>query len=143
MSVCHRGSLATRTSKLGIGVGLLAAVIGIGVYAGVGFLFFGLDEAAPWDRPARIVDAQVETTYGGADCRDRVEVKVEEGEAAVVITITETVRVLVCRDEVTSYDVTLDLEAPLGDRDLVDGACRLGRFGQDPRCDADLERVSG
>ena len=135
--------MATKTSKLGIGVALLAAVIGIGVFAGVRFLFFGLDEATPWDKPARTVGAQVELTYEGRDCRDRVEVKVEEGDAAVVITITETVRALVCRDKFTSYDVTVDLETPLGDRDLVDGACRLGQFGQDPRCDADLDRVNG
>lgn len=135
--------MATKTTKLGIGVALLAAVLGIGVYAGVRFLFFGLDEATPWDKPARVVDAQVELTYEGRDCRDRAEVTVDEGAAAVVITITETVRALVCRGERSSYDVVVDLEAPLGDRELVDGACRLGQFVEDERCDPDLERVSG
>ncbi len=135
--------MATKTTKLGIGVALLAAVLGIGVYAGVRFLFFGLAEATPWDKPASVVDTQVELTYDGRDCRDRVEVQVDEGDAAVVITVTETVRALVCRDELTSYDVVVDLEAPLGDRELVDGACRLGQWSQDVRCDADLDRVSG
>lgn len=130
--------MAAKTSTLGIGAALLAAVLGIGVYAGVRFLFFGLDEATPWDKPARIVGAQVELTYDGHACRDRVEVEVTEGPTSVIITITETVRTLVCRgDEYESYDVSVDLETPLGDRDLVDGACRLGQFIEDARCAPD------
>lgn len=132
-----------KSSKLGIGVALLAAVLGIGVFAGVRFLFFGLDEPTPWDKPARVVDTRVELTYDGHDCRDRVDVEVDEDEAAVVITITETVRTLVCRDGVSSQGLVVDLSEPLGERDLVDGACRLGQFGQDDRCADDLEPVTG
>ncbi|MGA8845595.1 MAG: hypothetical protein WB471_03155 [Nocardioides sp.] len=134
--------MATKTTKLGVGVALLAAVLGIAVFAGVRFLFFGLEEATPWDKPARIVQGQVELTYDGRDCRDRVEVEVDESDASVVITITETVRVLACRDDAAPYETTVELSSPLGDRDLVDGACLLGQFSQDPRCDSDLTRFT-
>ncbi|CAN5273564.1 hypothetical protein BH09ACT12_BH09ACT12_22400 [soil metagenome] len=140
--------MATKTSKLGVGVALLAAVLGIGVYAGVRFLFFGLDEATPWDKPATLVGGgaatSVELTYDGRACRDRVDVAVDEDATTVVITVTETVRTLVCggEDDPTSYDVVVDLGAPLGDRDLVDGACLLGQFGQDPLCADDVVTVS-
>ena len=132
----------SRTSKLGIGVALLAALLGIGVFAGVRYLFFGLDEATPWDKPARLVDGRVELTYVGSECRDRVDVSVDEGAATVTVTVTERVRPLVCGDDETaSYDVSVDLGSPLGDRELVDGACRLGQFAQDPLCADDLVRL--
>jgi hypothetical protein len=130
--------MAAKTSTLGVGAALLAAVLGIGVYAGVRFLFFGLDEATPWDKPARIVGDSVEVTYEGRECRDRVAVEVTENLRVVVITITETVRTLVCADDAPeSYDVLVELDSPLGERDLVDGACRLGQFSEDARCAAD------
>ena len=130
--------MAAKTSTLGVWAALLAAVLGIGVYAGVRFLFFGLDDATPWDKPARIVGDRVELTYQGRECRDRVEVEVAEDLTTVVITITESVRTLVCTDGTTEpYDVSVDLESPLGDRDLIDGACRLGQFSEDARCATD------
>lgn len=150
--------MATRTTSLGVGIALLAAVVGLGVYAGVRFLFFGLDEATPWDKPASLlvaesgsgaaaeVDAgtQVALTYEGRECRDRVDVEVDEDAATVVITITESVRAVVCGDgaERTSTDVSIDLATPLGDRRLVDGACRLGQFTDDPRCADDLVLIT-
>ncbi len=130
---------ASRTSKLGVGIAVLAAVLGIAVFAGVRFLFFGLEEATPWDKPAQLVDGQVELSYDGRDCRDRVAVVVEEDPTTVMVTVTETVRSLVCgHDETSSYDVMVDLVEPLGDRELVDGACGLGQFEQDPRCAPDV-----
>lgn len=131
------------TSKLGVGVALLAAVVGVAVFAGVRFLFFGLDDATPWDKPARLVDSQVEISYQGRDCRDRVVVDVDERPAAVVITVTETKRLLVCGadEDPRSYDVSVDLDAPLGERDLVDGACELSEFEQDARCASGLATV--
>ncbi len=132
--------MATTTSKLGVGVALLAAVLGLAVYAGVRFLFFGLDEVTPWDKPARVVGSQVELSYDGRPCRDRVDVRVDEDDLSVVITVTETLRTLVCGDDdLDTYEVTVDLESPLGGRDLVDGACRLGQFSEDPRCAPDQE----
>jgi len=136
--------MAASTTKLGVGVALLAAVLGIGVYAGVRFLFFGLDEATPWDKPATVQGTTIELTYDGRDCRDRLQVEVEEDVASVVVTVKETVRSLVCGDDepVESFEVTVELEAPLGERDLVDGACRLGQFGDDPRCGDELTAVT-
>lgn len=127
--------MAEKSTRLGLGVAVVAAVVGLVVFAVVRFLFFGLDEATPWDKPARVADGQVDLTYEGRDCRDRVDVDVEEDATTVVITIRESVRALVCGDdERTSYDVSVSLDAPLGDRELVDGACRLGSFTEDERC---------
>ena len=86
----------------------------------------------------------IELTYDGRECRDQVDVSVEEGPDEVVVTVTERVRTLVCGDdEVASYDVSVELDEPLGDRELVDGACGLGQFTQDERCDADLDPIAG
>jgi len=131
--------MASNASKLGVGVALLAAVLGLGVFAVIRFLFFGLDEATPWDKPASVGETTVELTYLGRECRDRVQVMVEEDPATVLVTITESVRSVVCgEDETASYDVSVELQEPLGQRTLVDGACQLGRFEQDPRCAEDL-----
>ena len=142
--MCNGRSMAASTTKLGVGVALLAAVIGIGVYAGVRYLFFGLDEATPWDKPATVQGSTIELTYDGRDCRDRLQVEVEEDATTVVVTIKETVRSLVCGDDepVESFDVTVELESPLDERSLVDGACRLGQFGDDPRCADEATVVS-
>ncbi|MAS55326.1 hypothetical protein [Nocardioides sp.] len=135
--------MAASTTKLGVGVALLAAVLGIGVYAGVRYLFFGLDEATPWDKPATVQGSTIELTYDGRECRDRLQVEVEEDATSVVVTVNETVRSLVCGDDepLESFEVTVELESPLGERSLVDGACRLGQFGEDPRCGDDVTAV--
>ena len=127
-----------------MGVAVLASLLALAVFAGVRYLFFGLDEPTPWDKPAQLVDGRIELTYDGRECRDQVDVSVEEGPDEVVVTVTERVRTLVCGDdEVASYDVSVELDEPLGDRELVDGACGLGQFTQDERCDADLDPIAG
>jgi hypothetical protein len=46
---------------------------------------------------------------------------------------------VVCDEsEVATYDVSVELDEPLGERVLVDGACRLGRWADDPRCAEDV-----
>ncbi len=133
-----------RSLRLGVWVAVLAAVLGLGVFAGVRYLFFGLAEPTPWDKPARLVDGQIQLTYDGRECRDQVDVSVEEGADQVVVTVTERVRTLACRgEETTSYDATVDLVEPLGERELVDGACGLGQFRDDARCDPDETRIAG
>ncbi|WP_323794092.1 hypothetical protein [Nocardioides sp.] len=133
-----------RSLRLGVWVAVAAGLLGLAVFGGVRYLFFGLDEPTPWDKPARLVDGQIELTYDGRECRDQVDVTVEENSEQVVITVTERVRTLVCRDEeVTSYDVSVELDEPLGDRVLVDGACGLGQFTNDERCDSESDRIAG
>ena len=135
--------MAAKTSRLGVGVAVLAAVAGLAVFAGVRFLFFGLDEATPWNKPAGLDDRRLDLTYDGRGCRDRVDVRVEEDATAVVVTVVESVRSLVCGEgeDPMTYDVVVELDEPLGDRRLVDGACRLGQFGSDPRCAPDVTTI--
>ncbi|CAN5493388.1 hypothetical protein BH11ACT8_BH11ACT8_33490 [soil metagenome] len=120
--------------RSGVWVVLVAAVLGLLMFALVHWLFFGLDEPTPWDKPARVDGSQVQLTYTGRECRDRVQVDVDEGAARVVITIRETVRTVVCRGDTASYDVDVDLGAPLAGRELVDGACSLEGNADDALC---------
>ncbi len=120
--------------RAGWGVVLLAAVLGVSMIGVTRWLFFGLDEAVPWDKPAVVSGTEVQLTYTGQECRDRVQVDVVERAAEVVITVHETRRSVVCRGDETTYDVSVDLDSPLRDRVLVDGACRLGGHADSPLC---------
>ncbi len=134
--------MVSRSSRSSIVVVLVAAVVGLGMIGLVRWLFFGLDEAVPFDKPAALVGDELRLTYTGQECRDRVQVEVDERPRTVVVTIRETTRSVVCRGEMVSYDVVVDLDAPLGDRSLVDGACRLGGQGSNELCADDLATVT-
>lgn len=91
-------------------------------------------EPVPWDKPAQVDGAVVHLSYLGSECRDGASVDVEEGAARVVVTISETVYSRSCSDVGAPYEHEVRLDAPLGGRELVDGACLLAELERRSAC---------
>ncbi len=81
-------------------------------------------EARPWTRLEAVDGSTVLIRYSGSSCQDAVRVAVDEDEDedAVVPTVYETASGGACDASAPAYDREVELEAPLGDRELVDGA---------------------
>ena len=105
---------------------LLTALIG----------WYVLAQAAPtpWAKPATVDGRIVTTTYVGSECQSYDRVDVDEDSERVVITVRETVLARGCSDVGVSYDVRVELDEPLGDRELLDGACLDPDLRNRPSC---------
>ncbi|GAB3265184.1 hypothetical protein GCM10027425_30520 [Alteromonas gracilis] len=114
-------------------VGVLVLVVGLALSAFV-FWATGSSRVIPFEKPARLDGTTLEVTYGGTSCRSGASLEIEESEDRVVVTVEESTRAWSCDDDGVSYDVTGELEEPLGDRELVDGACALADYRGDPLC---------
>lgn len=110
-------------------VGLVAAVL---LMAGSWWLTRG--DRTPWDGVVAVEGSTVRLEYTGSDCRDDVRLDVDEGDDDVVVTVYEVVLTSGCNDVGVPYEVEAVLDAPLGDRTLVDGACRDPDLAQRPAC---------
>lgn len=113
---------------------IIAAASLVGVVSVAAWYFFGQSEPTPWNKPARVDGAVVQLTYTGSECRDGAQADVEEDSNRVTITVRETVRAMSCSDVGVSYDVQVRLDAPLGDRELVDGACQMPKYAHYTEC---------
>lgn len=83
----------------------------------------------------RIDGRQVQLDFTGSECQADAWADVEESVERVVITVQERVRIGDCNDVGVAYTVTVGLDEPLGDRELVDGACVEGRWVGTPVCE--------
>ena len=93
----------------------------------------GTAEPTPWaSAVTRGTDLTVE--YVGSECRDEAAVEVEEGSDRVVVTVRERVGASSCSDVGVLYTLRERLDAPLGDRTLVDGACLTEEWRDRPAC---------
>ena len=115
-------------------VAVLAAGFALGVVGIAAWYLFGQSEPAPWIKPAAIDGATVRLTYEGSKCRDSVDVDVDEDSTRVIITVRETVRARSCEAVAIRYDVEVRLDAPLADRELVDGACQMSKYANHSDC---------
>ena len=115
-------------------VAVLAAGFALGVVGIAAWYLFGQSEPAPWIKPAAIDGATVRLTYEGSKCRDSVDVDVDEDSTRVIITVRETVRARSCEAVAIRYDVEVRLDAPLADRELVDGACQMSKYANHSEC---------
>jgi hypothetical protein len=122
--------------RLLVGFGLVVLVLVAGFVA---FDRAG-DDAIPEARPlddAQPTDGGLSLSWTGTEC-DRVDTnRTEVAETTETVTVTLFVQVPIAgcadRDEVErTHAVTLD--APLGDRQVEDGACELRGFWDDRRC---------
>lgn len=113
---------------------ILAAASVIGVVSVAAWYFFGQSDPTPWNKPARVDGAVVQLTYTGSECRDGAQADVDEGSERVTITVRETVRAMSCSDVAVSYDIQIRLDAPLGDRELADGACQMPKYAHHTDC---------
>lgn len=109
-------------------------VVGLGMAAVVGWYFLRESEPTPWDKPAAVDGSTVSLTYTGSSCRDSVEVDVDETPTSVIITLREEIRASSCSDVGVSYDVEVSLDAPVAERELLDGACQMAEYAGRSEC---------
>ncbi len=116
--------------------GRLVALFGaLAALAVAGWYVFGQSEPTPWNKPAQVDGATIRLTYTGSECRDSADAEVDENSVRVVITVHETVRARSCSDVGIIYKLQVHLDAPLADRELVDGACEMPKFANYLDCD--------
>lgn len=113
---------------------VLAAGFALGVIGIAAWYIFGQSQPVPWTKPAAIDGATVRLTYEGSKCRDSADADVDEDSTRVVITVRETVRARSCDLVAIRYDVEVRLDAPLADRELVDGACQMSKYANHAEC---------
>ncbi len=113
-----------------LAVGALAALVA----TGAAFYWFGQSEPTPWSKPARVDGDVVHLRYIGSQCQDDASVDVEEHDDQVILTIRTTVRADSCPDVGVRYNIDAHLDAPVGDRELVDGACLVPKFSHYSAC---------
>ncbi len=85
--------------------------------------FAGDDEgvAVPWRDP--VVDGTTVTvTFDRSPCASTGETTVDESDTEVVVTVREVPRPTLCSSPGDVAEETIELDAPLGDRPLVDGS---------------------
>lgn len=120
-------------AALWVGGAFVALLVGAVLVAWV-LLRAGDTEPVPWDKPAEVDGDVVHLTYMGSECRDGASVDVEEDAEQVILTVEETVHSRSCSDVGVVYDHEVRLDAPLGGRELVDGACLLDELAQRSAC---------
>jgi len=91
----------------------------------------------PWSRYA-VTGGHVQVSYDGSACQESNGAVATEHADRVVITAYAKVAPGVCILTAVDYDVSVDLDEPLGDRPLYDGACleqgRAAGTALDPAC---------
>ncbi len=112
----------------------LASALGVAVLAGVAWYVFGQSEPTPWNKPAVVEGDVVHLTYTGSECQDSASVDVDEDARRVAVTVRQTVRARTCSDVGVRYDIDAQLDAPLGERELVDGACETAEYSHYTEC---------
>ena len=123
-------------------LGVLAGVLAVGglVVGGLLLLRSGAEGSSghAWDdysaHKARLV-----VHYQGSPCQDPQDNDVVETAERVEVTVWVDHHVGQCADSQVSYDVRVDLDDPLGNRPVYDGAC-LADGGTDQEC---LRRPAG
>ena len=128
-----RGEAAEVPWRAGVFVALLAGAVlpgpGCSCHAAT-------TEPVPWVKPAEVEGAVVRVTYLGSECRDEcASVECRRGSAGrVVLTVRETVYSRSCSDVGVTYEHEVRLDEPLGERELVDGACLVEELSRRSAC---------
>ena len=115
-------------------VAVLAAGFALAVIGIAAWYIFGQSQPEPWTKPAAIDGATVRLTYWGSKCRDSADADVDENSTRVVITVRETLRARSCDANAVRYHVEVRLDAPLADREVVDGACQMPKYANRSEC---------
>lgn len=120
------------------GCGLLAtvalgAVLLVVLALAAGWWWRGRASPTPWDT-VRIKKGTVTVQYTGSECEDSARLEVEEDQTEVVLTVYAGSHAFSCSDVGVTRELTTSLDSPLGDRAVVDGACRLAEFASYLAC---------
>jgi hypothetical protein len=82
-----------------------------------------------WDRAQSSDGLVIKVLYASGACDDGAAADVEESRTTVTITVrSRDFPDGSCTDDLVTRIVQVSLNEPLGDRELVDGACVLGKF---------------
>lgn len=100
----------------------------------VGCTAEGTRRPVPWDKPATVEGRDVTLEYAGSSCGVQPDVVAVEDASRVVLTVSEQVDGSECSDVDVPRTLEVRLSAPLGRRDLVDGACQVDRYASYVQC---------
>ena len=82
-----------------------------------------------WDRAQSSDGLVIKVLYGSGACDDGAAADVDESLTTVTITVrSRNFPDASCTDNRVARIIEVSLNEPLGDRELVDGACVLGKF---------------
>ncbi|GGD19377.1 hypothetical protein GCM10007231_18150 [Nocardioides daphniae] len=90
-------------------------------------------EPTPWGE-VEVDGNRVSVRYVGGECDRSARLDVEETDTEVVLTVQVKRGSLSCSDVGVPRTVRARLEAPVGDREVVDGACRLEKYASYLAC---------
>jgi hypothetical protein len=119
---------------------LVAGGVVVVAMAALAFSWWDRSEPTPWDKPARVDGDVVHLRYIGSLCQDDSSVDVEESADEVVLTVRAVVRATTCPAVGVPYEIDAHLESPLGDRELVDGACLIEKYARYSACSSKQTR---
>lgn len=112
-------------------IGIAASSIKVAVVVAVAFttglgtvLWLQLGEHQRWERASMVNQTTLKVSYTGSECEDQRTVDVDESDESVKITITARSYASACSDVGFLHTVIVELDDPLGDRQLIDGSCR-------------------
>ncbi|WP_377644376.1 hypothetical protein [Oryzobacter terrae] len=127
----------TRTRLLTVLASAVVVALAVGLVAGV-LWWFGASRGhpTPFVKPPDVTGRTVEVTYIGSACQDGSRLELEETEREVVATVFAWQSAGSCDDVGISYTLTGTLASDLGERALVDGACRREEYRDDSDCAA-------
>lgn len=86
------------------------------------YFWAGRAQPVPWGT-VEGTGTELTVSFTGSECQSSSRVEAEEHEDRVVITAYEGVRARSCSDVGVPYSLTVTLAEPIGDRELVNGAC--------------------
>lgn len=98
----------------------------------------GTAQAVRWTKPAQVDGRTVTIGFASGVCGEARWVDVKEAAASVTLTLyiapIEPPPDQVCPALAVILDARVTLEAPLGSRTLIDGACQLANAAGDGQC---------
>lgn len=83
---------------------------------------------SPFTKPVAADGRTITVTYTGSECQDGSRLEVDEQDDRVVLTVHRWSRATSCTDIGIPYTLTAVLSRPLGDREVVDGACDVSPY---------------
>lgn len=98
---------------------VLAAVATFAAFMWLG----GTTEAQPWDTVEPLDGTTVRVSYGTGTCNHSEDLEVEETPDSVTITVVVVIKASSCNDMGVQHELETDLDQPLGNREVIDGAC--------------------
>lgn len=112
---------------------VLAALVVLA--ATVLLLWWGLtrSEPTPWGE-VEVDGTHLVVHYVGGECDRSATLEVEEDADEVVVTVMVSDWALSCSDVGVPRRLDGTLEAPVGGRDVVDGACRRAEYAEHLAC---------